>query len=290
MSSIYLRDHPKRDNLAETAAQAQAREDRDAALDSERQRQGYIDMGLNIGASMLATAPLGVVSGTAIGLAGDYGGDAVMGNSEVQRLGIDAAKAIFGDVEKQNRGQSAAAIAASRAKREAEAARVLGITNAFKARNEALKNTDFYRSTRLHQATYDLSHLPEQTTPLITAKYIAPVVKGVDRNQSLRFAAFAAQQQQNLADVRKQNDALLAKQRDELRTLQNLQSGYYATLQSEAAQDISARNTLARTQAAQDAQARLAEQQSNSTRPVRRSLPATIALNGAIVGRGYRRK
>jgi hypothetical protein len=62
-----------------------ARAARSESLQGERQKQANIDMGLSIAASMALTAPLGLVSGTAVGVGSEYAIKAALDDPALQR-------------------------------------------------------------------------------------------------------------------------------------------------------------------------------------------------------------
>lgn len=130
----------------------------------------------------------------------------------------------------------------------------------------------------------------KDTDRYIPMKYIAPSVNS-QADKLKRMSIYGTQQRAKLQGIQQQNVSLANKQRVELQQLQNSQRTYYSALQSEALKQSAARSQVAKAEADQAAQAQLAQQRADALPSVtRRRLPATIGLDGKVVGRGRRSK
>jgi len=268
--------------------QADARERRQiqsASLEGERQRQEDINMGLNIGTSAALTAPLGIVSGTAVG----FGLDNVIQPVFADPVLRDASDRLYGLIKKEYQygkpsgvpQMSEADFEARRAKSKADQ---LASDALLAATRAELKRKEEEYKAAFHKPQYS-QNIPFQTATVAPIQYIAPVVNSTDAQKKQRMDVYTIQQNQKLDALKKQNEEALNKQRSELQTLQNLQKNYYSTLQAEMAKQQSANDTVARLEAEQA----MGSVQQETPAP-RRRLPSTISIEGKVVGRGRRRK
>jgi hypothetical protein len=258
-----------------------ARSSKSASLDSERQKQEYINMGLNILATGALTAPLGIVSGTAVGVGADYGIPALMADPTVSK-GIRALSSLIplrSGKPSVSQAEQDAAMAQSKAFQASAKAYQDKLLAEARAREASQK-------AAFHKPIYE-QNVPFKSANIGPMTYIAPVVNTGDSQKQQRLDVYSAQQKQLLEDMKKTTAGSLEKQRAEIATLQSLQQSYYTALQSEVAQQEAARERVRQIEAAQLAQAQqaLVEEPSRPTR----KLPPTIDLKGKIVGRGRRK-
>jgi hypothetical protein len=305
--------------LQEQADARERRLEKSASLEGERQRQEYINMGLKLGTSVALTAPLGLLSGTAVGFGSDYALEGIFkptlpDGEPIFFLGTPENKhGLLRDLDPQkltSRGvlhplykppptvsdkvgiiknyNNTRQNRVSLAEQEAAINQRKAFQSAAAARMDAIKAELDAKEAKykaaFHKPQYS-QNVPFQTATVAPIQYIAPVVNSTDAQKKQRMDVYTTQQSQKLEALKKQNEEVLDKQRSELQTLQNLQKNYYSTLQAEMAKQQSANERVARLEAEQ---AMRAVQQENPA--PRRRLPSTISLEGRVVGRGRRRK